>query len=73
MIDVELARLAASLLSTAAAELVEDEHLNLTSEPRTPAEVANRADQLARLGGDVAILGQALGVILRRSDFGGGA
>ena len=73
MIDAELARLAASLLSTAAAEMVEDEHLELTSEPQSAAAVASRAEQLTRLGGDVALLGRALGVIVRRAEAGSGA
>ena len=65
MIDAELGRRAASLLCTAAAELFEDEHLALVSGART--DLVAEADHLLSLGGDVAALGQALAVIVRRT------
>lgn len=66
MIDPELAAKATPLLSTAIAELFEDEHLEMVT--ATPAGVrAAHAAKLAALGRDVTALALALEVLLRRS------
>ena len=75
MIDPDLAATASPLLSTAIAELFEDEHLAMVT--LTPSVLrAAHAAQLAALGRDVTALALALEVLLRRSsnaDSGGAA
>ena len=71
MIDPKLALRAAALLATAAAELFEDEHLAMVTAPG--ADFAAHAERLLSLGTDVAVLGQALHVIVRRTAPEGGA
>lgn len=65
MIDAELAKRAASLLSTAAAANFEGEHLKLVVGRRL--DLAAEATRLLALGGDVKALGRALAVIVRRA------
>lgn len=66
MIDPQLAEEAVTLLSTAAAELIEDAHPALLSRPpREPCSAP--AVSLAALGRDLAALATAQEVLLRRS------
>ena len=71
MIDADLASRAAALLSTAAAELVEGEHLAMVTDPQKGRAVVTQAERLIVLGGDVEALGRALAVIARRAEGGG--
>lgn len=67
MVDPELARDAGDLLSTAIAEVLEDDHdLAVTIGP-TGVSLRARADRLTSLGQDITVLAQAIGVLARRS------
>ena len=67
MIDPETADAAARLLSTAIGEMVEDEHPEMIRISRSAEEGLARAVRLQALGGDLAVLAQAMTVLLTRS------
>ena len=71
MIERETAAAAATLLSTAIGEMVEDEHDEMIRIPRSAEEGLTRAARLQALGGDLAVLAQAMAVLLTRSTEGG--
>jgi hypothetical protein len=66
MIDEELAQQATNLLTTAISELLEDALPEMLRLPHTSG-MQRRADRALQLGDDVAALGQAIGVLSRRS------
>ena len=67
MIEPDTATAAASLLSTAIGEMVEDEHDEMIRIPPSREVALARAVRLRTLGGDVAVLAQAMTVLLTRS------
>ena len=65
MLDTELRREATRLLSTAIAEIMEDEHAGAVSV--TGSSDAEKARALRWLGMDVAGLAEAIAILVRRS------
>ena len=67
MIEPETALRGAQLLSTAMGEMVEDEHDEMVTVLPGPEPALLRAERLETLGRDMAVLAQAMRVLLARS------
>lgn len=65
LIDDELALEAVGMLSTAAAMLIEDAHLQLVTTPADQQQALALAGALQRLGADLTSLGASAAVLVR--------
>jgi hypothetical protein len=66
VVDHRLAREATALLSTAIGEIFEDVNPAIIASLRDDG-YAGRTQEIERMGGDIAILGAAIGVLARRA------
>jgi len=70
MIDSELAKQSAALISTAIGELMEDASADAIRVDKGDLKLtAIKADSLQSIGADVACLAEAMAILVRRSDY----